>query len=87
MLHAYVWFNSKTIQWQNIITGQLYFTVFLINIKGILQPEFEKSIFDQIERSSVKTFTLSNELLRLKVPNKVAKINENCNLFVWCALA
>ena len=68
---AYVSFNSETVQLQNIITGQLYSkeifespiaaeqlgnNLFDEFVKERMQPESEKSIFDPIKRSSVKTF-------------------------------
>ena len=50
-----------------------------------MQSESEKSIFDPIKRSSVKTFTSSNKPLKLKVHDKVIELKENCNLFARCA--
>ena len=96
MLEAYVSFNSKTVQLQNIITGQLYSketfeSLIAVEqlgnnlldefVKERMQPESEKSIFDPIRRSSVKIFPL-----KLKVYNKVIELKENCNLFARCAL-
>ena len=51
-------------------------------IKQRMQAEF----FDPIKRSTVKTITLSNKPLKLKVHNKVIELKENSHSFALCAL-
>ena len=55
-------------------------------VKERMQPENGKSIFDPITRSSIETFTSSDNPLKLKAHDKVIELNENCNLFSLCTL-
>ena len=61
---------SKEISESPIIVYELGDNLFDEFVKEMMQPKNEKSIFDPIKISSVKTLTSSNKLLKVKAHNK-----------------